>query len=139
SAFGWHLTLGALFALLFGGAGYLAQIRPELGRSERPIVPILWSAAAVFAPLAILAALYYRVARLEPSIPFAAMALVLSALYALATEKLDKRAPRPGLAAAGALFATGAVAALALALTMALAKGWLTIGLALMVPGIAWV
>ena len=47
--------------------------------------------------------------------------------------------PRPGLAAAGALFATGAVAALALALTMALEKGWLTIALALMVPGIAWV
>ena len=31
------------------------------------------------------------------------------------------------------------MAALALALTMALAKGWLTVGLALMVPGIAWI
>src|SRR5581483_1680328 len=30
-------------------------------------------------------------------------------------------------------------AALALALTMALEKGWLTVALALMVPGIAWV
>jgi uncharacterized membrane protein len=138
-SFGWHLTLGALLALLFGGAGYLAQIRPESRRSDRPIVPILWSAAAVFAPIAILAALYYRITRFEPSLPFAAVALLLSALYALATEKLDKRAPRPGLAGASALFATGAVAALALALTMALAKGWLTIGLALMVPGIAWV
>jgi len=65
--------------------------------------------------------------------------LLLSALYALATERLDQRALRPGLAAAGALFATGAVAALALALTMALEKGWLTVVLALMVPGIAWV
>jgi uncharacterized membrane protein len=37
------------------------------------------------------------------------------------------------------VFATGAIAALALALTMALDRGWLTIGLALMVPGIAWV
>src|SRR5262249_27000089 len=36
-------------------------------------------------------------------------------------------------------FATGAVAALALALTMALERGWLTIALALMVPGVAWV
>jgi uncharacterized membrane protein len=93
----------------------------------------------VFAPIAILAALYYRIAGFEPSIPFAATALLLSALYALATERLDKRAPRPGLAAAGALFATGAVVTLALALTMALEKGWLTIGLALMVPGVAWV
>jgi len=131
---GWHLALGAGLALLFGGAGYFAQ-----GRSERSIVPILWSAAAVFAPIAILAALYYRIARLETSVPFAGLALLLAALYALATEMLGRRAPRPGLAGAGALFATGAIAALALALTMALEKGWLTVALALMVPGIAWV
>jgi uncharacterized membrane protein len=131
---GWHLVLGAAFALLFGGAGYLAQ-----GRSERAPVPVLWSAAAVFAPIAILAALYYRIAGFEPSIPFAAAALLLSALYAFATETLDKRAPRPGLPAASAIFATGAVAALALALTLALERGWLTVALALMVPGIAWV
>ena len=131
---GWHLVLGAAFALLFGGAGYLAQ-----GRSEREIVPVLWSAAAVFAPIAILAALYYRISGFEPSIPFAAAALLLSALYAFATETLDKRAPRPGLPAASAIFATGAVAALALALTLALERGWLTVALALMVPGIAWV
>jgi uncharacterized membrane protein len=131
---GWHLVLATSFALLFGVAGYRAQ-----GRSERPIVPMLWSASAAFTPIAILAALFYRIAKLEPSIPFAASALLLSVLYALATEQLDRRAPRPGLAAAGALFATGAVAALALALTMALEKGWLTVALALMVPGIAWV
>jgi uncharacterized membrane protein len=131
---GWHLVLATGLALLFGAAGYRAQ-----GRSERPTVPILWGASAVFAPVAVLAALYYRIANLEPSIPFAASALLLSVLYALATEQLDKRAPRPGLAAAGALFATGAVAALALALTMALEKGWLTVALALMVAGIAWV
>ena len=102
-------------------------------------MPVLWSAAAVFAPIAILAALYYRIAGFERSIPFAAAALLLSALYAFATETLDKRAPRPGLPAAGAIFATGAVAALALALTFALENGWLTVALALMVPGIAWV
>lgn len=131
---GWHLVLGTGFAVLFGGAGYLAQ-----GRSERAIVPMLWSAAAVFTPLALLAALYFRIAGFEPSIPFAAAALLLGALYALATEALDKRAPRPGSAAASAIFATGAIAALALALTLALERGWLTVALALMVPGIAWV
>ena len=114
--------------------GYLAQ-----GRSQRSLAPMLWAASAVFTPLAILAALYYRIAKLEPSVPFAALALLIAVLFALATETLDRRAPRPGLAASGALFATGAVAALALALTMALEKGWLTVALALMVPGIAWV
>src|SRR5262249_39720895 len=42
----WHLVLGALFAGLFGGSGFLAQ-----GRSERPEVPMVWSASAVFATL----------------------------------------------------------------------------------------
>jgi uncharacterized membrane protein len=130
----WHLALGIAFALLFGGVGFQAQ-----GRSERPLVPALWAAVAVFTPIAMVCALYYRVAKFEPSLPFAGAALLLAALFALATETLDRRAPRPGSAAAQALFATGAIAALALALTMALEKGWLTIALALMVPGIAWV
>ncbi len=131
---GGHLALGTLFAAMFAGTGFLAQ-----GRSERASVPMLWSASAVFAPIAILVALYYRIADFDRSIPFAAVALLVAALYAFAVEALGKRAPRPGIAAAGAIFATGAVAALALALTMALEKGWLTVGLALMVPGIAWV
>jgi uncharacterized membrane protein len=130
----WHLVLGALFAALFGIAGYLAQ-----GRSEQPAVPMLWAASAVFAPLAILVALYYRIAGFDRSVPFAGMALLLALAFGFATEMLGKRVARPGVAAAGAIFATGAVAALALALTMTLEKGWLTIALALMVPGVAWV
>jgi uncharacterized membrane protein len=136
---GWHLTLGIGFAALFGGAGFLAQVRPLQATALRPIIPILWSASAVVVPVAILAALYYRVAGFERSIPFAGAALLLAALYALATETLGKLPPRSGRAAAEALFATGAIAALALALTMSLEKGWLTVALALMVPGIAWV
>lgn len=132
--FGWHLVLGIGFAIMFGATGYLAQ-----GRSTRPIVPMLWAASAAFAPTAILVALYYRIAGFDRSIPFAGTGLMLAVLFAFATEALGKREPRPGLAAAEAIFATGAVAALALALTMMLEKGWLTVGLALMVPGIAYV
>ena len=50
-----------------------------------------------------------------------------------------KREDRPGLPASIALFATGTLAALALALTFALEKGWLTIALALMSAGTAWI
>ncbi|HEY4404565.1 MAG TPA: DUF2339 domain-containing protein [Xanthobacteraceae bacterium] len=132
--FGWHLVLGIGFGLLFAGTGFLAQ-----GRSAHALAPVLWSAAAVFAPVAILVALYYRIAGFDRSIPFASVALLMAALAAYATELLSRRAARPGLAASGAIFATGAVAALALALTMALDKGWLTVALALMVPGIAWI
>lgn len=131
---GFHLVVGAFFALMFGGAGFLAQ-----GRSERPLVPLLWAVSGALTPVAILVALYYRVAGWERSFPFAGLALLLAALFALATEQLARRAPRPGGAAAQAIFATGAIASLALALTFALEKGWLTVALALMVPGIAWI
>ena len=131
---GAHLALGAGFVVLFGAAGFLAQ-----GRSVSAVLPMLWSGAGVVGPVLILIALYYRVAGFERSIPFAGLALLLAALYGIATEVLGKREPRPGSAASEALFATGAVASLALALTFALERGWLTVALALMVPGIAWI
>src|SRR5262249_53324957 len=130
----WHLVLGFLFSAMFGGAGFLAQ-----GRSERAEIPMVWSASAVFAPLALLVALYFRIDNFDRSIPFDGIALLVAALFHFATEALVKRPPRPGIAASSAIFATGAVAALALALTMMLERGWLTIALALMVPGVAWV
>jgi uncharacterized membrane protein len=132
--FGTHLVLAAGFAALFGATGFLAQ-----GRSERPLPPVLWSAAAVFAPIALLIALYYRIAEFDRSVPFASAALLLACLFAYATELLARREPRPGSASATAIFASAAIASLALSLTMALEKGWLTVALALMVPGIAWV
>ncbi len=135
-----HLVSAAIFAVGFGVAGFLAQ-----GRSVSAIIPVIWSAASVFVPLALLVALYARIAHLDRSIPFAILAVVLAAAYAAATEILTKREDRPGrdtrpgLQAAIALYATGTLAALALALTFALEKGWLTIALALMSAGTAWV
>ncbi|MEH2610760.1 DUF2339 domain-containing protein [Bradyrhizobium sp. AZCC 1693] len=129
-----HLISAAIFAAGFGVAGFLAQ-----GRSTGPIIPVIWSASAVFTPLALLVALYARIAHLDRSIPFAILAVLLAAAYAAATEILSKRDDRPGLQASIALFATGTLAALALALTFALEKGWLTIALALMSAGTAWI
>jgi uncharacterized membrane protein len=129
-----HLTVAAIFAAGFGAAGFLAQ-----GRSVSAIMPVVWSAAAVFTPLALLIALYARIAHLDRSIPFAILAVTLAAAYAAATEILNRRDHRPGLPISIALFATGALGALALALTFALEKGWLTIALALMSMGTAWI
>ncbi|MCK9908949.1 DUF2339 domain-containing protein [Microbacteriaceae bacterium K1510] len=131
---GWHLALGVLFAAMFGASGFAAQDRTENVRAA-----LFWSASAVITPIAILIALYLRIAEFDRSIPFAGAALLLAALFGYATDLLSKREPRPGLAASEAVFAAGAVASLALTLTFALDKGWLTVGLALMVPGIAWV
>jgi uncharacterized membrane protein len=129
-----HLALAAGWAALFGIAGFLAQ-----GRSVRALVPMLWSASSVFAPLAMLIALYYRIAALDRSLPFAGLALLVALIFASATERLLRSARRPGTVTASGFYATGALAALALALTFALDKGWLTVALALMVPGTAWI
>ncbi len=129
-----HLITAVIFAGMFGAAGFMAQ-----GRSVSAIIPVVWSAAAVFTPLALLIALYARIAHLDRSIPFAILAVVLAAAYGAATEILNRRDNRPGLPISVALFATGALGALALALTFALEKGWLTIALALMSTGTAWI
>jgi uncharacterized membrane protein len=129
-----HLVSAAIFAAGFGTAGFLAQ-----GRSVTAIIPVIWSAAAVFTPLALLIALYARIAHLDRSVPFAILAVVIAAAYGAATETLARRDNRPGLAISTALFATGTLGALALALTFALERGWLTIALALMSMGSAWI
>ena len=80
-----HLTSAAIFAAGFGVAGFLAQ-----GRSVSAIIPVVWSAAAVFTPLALLIALYARIAHLDRSIPFAILAVLLAAAFGAATEILDQ-------------------------------------------------
>ena len=129
-----HLVTAAIFAGSFGLAGFLAQ-----GRSSNAVVPVVWSGAGVFTPLALLVALYARIAHLDRSIPFAILAVLLAAAFGAATEALTRREDRPGLAVSTALFATGTLGALALALTFALDKGWLTIALALTSLGTAWI
>jgi uncharacterized membrane protein len=129
-----HLIAAFLFAAGFGISGFLAQ-----GRSEHATVPAIWAAVAVATPLWLLIATYAHIAHLDRSIPFAIVAIALAGAFGFATEQLSKREPLPGQAIAGALFATGTLAALALAFTFALDKGWLTIALALMSLGTAWI
>ena len=129
-----HMTTAAIFAFAFGVAGFLAQ-----GRFGAARITVTWAATAVFVPLALLITLYARIAHLDRSIPFAILAVMLAAAFGAATEILARRDNRPGGVIATALFATGTLGALALALTFALEKGWLTIALALMSAGTAWI
>src|SRR6266436_6559873 len=129
-----HLVTAAVFAVGFGVSGFLAQ-----GRFNAATITVRWAASAVFVPLALLVALYARIADLDRSIPFAILAVLLAAAFGAATEMLTRRDERPGLPIAIALFATGTLGALALALTFSLEKGWLSIALALMSMGTAWI
>jgi len=129
-----HLILGLAFALAFFAGSLAIQ-----GRFDNAAIGVLWTSAGIALPLVILIALYLRIAHFDQSIPFALIALIVSAANALAAEWTLKRPARPGLPTAIALYATGALAALALALTFALEKGWLTVALALIAPAASWV
>src|SRR5947209_726667 len=129
-----HLITAAIFAAGFGVAGFLAQARFHAAK-----ISVRWAASATFTPLALLVALYARVAHLDRSIPFAILAVILAAAYGAATEMLTRRDERPGTPIAIALFATATLGALALALTFVLEKGWLSIALALMSMVAAWI
>jgi uncharacterized membrane protein len=131
---GLHLLVGAVFATTFGGGAFLAQ-----GRSRIAAIPVMWAVAGALAPIAILIALYWRLYEFERALPLAVVALIVAALYGWAAERMAARDTEPGGATAVAIFASAGIAALALTLTFALEKGWLTVALALMTPGIALV
>ncbi|WJR80162.1 DUF2339 domain-containing protein [Bradyrhizobium sp. NP1] len=129
-----HLVTAAIFAIGFGVTGFLAQRRFSAAR-----LTTRWAAVATFTPLALLIALYARIAHLDRSIPFAILAVLLAAAFGAATEFLTRREERPAQSVGIALFATATLGALALALTFALEKGWLSIALALTSAGAAWI
>lgn len=104
-------------------------------RARRGLFAIGWATAGAAGPLLLLIASYGRLAELERSLPFAALALALAALLTAAAEAFTRvRRTTPA-----AVFAAGGVVGLALALSFALEKGWLTVGLALAALGVAWV
>ena len=130
-----HLISAAIFAAGFGVAGFLAQ-----GRSASPIIPVVWSAAAVFTPLALLVALYARISHLDRSIPFAIRRGDPGRSLCRGDRDPEQaRGPSGPAGSRSRCLRPAALAALALALTFALEKGWLTIALALMSLGTAWI
>jgi uncharacterized membrane protein len=129
---------GTAFALLFGiGPAILGIYRRQ---AEARTVLVL-AATAVIMPLAILAIVYGKLEGFVISPRFAALAMVLAASLGATTEAAHRlrSGHRPGLAGASAIYAIGALAALAFALTLLLERAWLTLALAALVAGIAWV
>ncbi|WP_454918240.1 DUF2339 domain-containing protein [Xanthobacter sediminis] len=127
---GHFAAYGFAMGLLLAGTG-LAGAR----RARHGLATLGWAAAGTTGPLLLLIAGYGRLTALDRSLPFAALALALAAVFMATAEWLARQRRGP----AAAIFATGGVVALALALAFALEKGWLTVGLALAALGVAWV
>lgn len=130
-----RLTLGHF--LTYGlGLGGIQLVLGFFGarRAGKSLFALAWAAAGSLGAVLMLVAAYDRLTGLEISLPFAAVALALALLLTFAAEAAQR--VRPG---AAAVFASGAVVSLALALAFALEKGWLTVGLALAALAVAWV
>ncbi|QCI66443.1 DUF2339 domain-containing protein [Phreatobacter stygius] len=129
---------GLGFALLYGvGPAILAVYR----RQAEARTVLIVATTSVAMPLALLAIVYGKVEGFIISPRFAALAMVLAASFGAATEAAHRlrSGHRPGLASASAIYAIGALAALAFALTLLLEKAWLTLALGALIAGIAWV
>jgi uncharacterized membrane protein len=126
---GTFLWVGGLFGIGFGAVGALALARPCRSAA--------WTAVSALTPILTLIIAYWVTTGFATSIPFALVAAGLSMAFAVITERLDReQTDLLGQWSVGA-YAAAAVATLALALTMVLEKGWLTVALALMAPGLA--
>ncbi|WP_460452117.1 DUF2339 domain-containing protein [Alsobacter sp. SYSU BS001988] len=132
------LTMGAVAGSALGALGWTRLMRS-------PSLPALASgliaAAATAGPLALLVVAWRRVSGFDASIPFALVAGLLALGAVTAARLLRDHAQEGGAAARVGLeaFAAGAIAALAIGLTMILDKGALTVALALAALGAAWV
>lgn len=99
-----------------------------------------WAALAAGAPVLLLAASYGAAdGTVLPGWGWSLLALALAAAGVAGAERVGRHRRHNGMEAALAALAVGVIAALALAATFALSEAWLTVALALMLPGIAWV
>ncbi|MGE5516787.1 MAG: DUF2339 domain-containing protein [Bacteroidota bacterium] len=120
-----------LGAALLGGVGFAIALRAPR--------PWTWAAGAAAVPAALLAVAYWRLSAVFPDWGWSVAALLLAALQVAAAERFNRFRSQDGNEAALAAAATGVIAAVALAATFALAEAWLTVALAVLVAGIAWV
>jgi uncharacterized membrane protein len=127
-----RFVLNALgYAGLFGVASFLLLRRARL--------PLVWAALSAAMPVLILCVAYWRLGGLAVDLRWTPLALVLAALAVAAAASLRRNPPTGRLDDLLAAYAAAAVAALALAATMALREAWLSVALAAMLPALGWV
>ncbi|MEZ5841187.1 MAG: DUF2339 domain-containing protein [Hyphomicrobiales bacterium] len=132
------MGVGLLLAGGYAAVSVLAAFR-SIANGLR--LPSHWAALAGALPIAMLVIAYGHVEGFERSIPFALFALGITAVALVLLDAAWRREPEvhhDAFLTTTAAFAATAVGAFALALTIALEKGFLTIGLALASAGLAF-
>ena len=124
-------VVAGLVSALFAGGGFLA-----LRGARRPA---LWPAVSAAVPVAVLVLTYWRFRAFGVDLAWASLGLGVTALSVEAARRLLPSRAQAGMTDAIGLYAAGAVAGLAFALTLTLEEAWLSVGLALLLPGLAWI
>ncbi|MGB0749932.1 MAG: DUF2339 domain-containing protein [Magnetospiraceae bacterium] len=99
----------------------------------------VWGTLATAVPVLTLVIAYWRIEARGVDYYWLGIGLALAAVYVASAAFWVKKRFIPGMDHALALNIVGAFAGIAFALTMGLERSWLTVGLALLVPGFAWI
>jgi uncharacterized membrane protein len=124
--------LGFVFASVLA-IGALAALRLWRGRLLPVTTAGLYALAAIVPPLLALVLAYLRVTQFDRSISFALLAVVLAAAFYLVADRFDNipaEGKTPVTRLATGTFAAGVAAAMTLAFTMVLERGYLTVAFA---------
>lgn len=121
----------AFSAALTLAAAIIATLRLWRGPALPMLTAGLYALGAVVPPLLALILVYLRVTQFDRSISFAVAAVVLAALFYVVADRADNaRLKTPVTHFMTGAFAAGTTAAMALAFTMALDRGYLTVAFA---------
>ncbi len=135
---GSYLSFAALATLALTGA---ATLRLWTGYALRPVTAGLYALAATLPPLLALIVVYLRVTQFDASLSFASAAALLAVTFACLASIFERRDGHrePGQRLATGAFAVAAIGGFCLALVMVLARGYLTVALALTALGTAMI
>lgn len=125
------LTLIAVLTLVAVVAGYAA--------ARGAVRPQVFAAASVITAAALLAAGYVPLREVTPDLLWAGIAAGLALMALGAAASWNNRRTRHDDRLTLGIYAVATVAALAAVLAFTLRDAWLTVGLALIVPALAWI
>jgi len=125
-----YASVALIFALLMGGSCFAL-----LWGAARAW---FWAAVGALTPLALLTAVYWRITDVAVSLPWAAVAFGLAALFLLGARRAAFWRDQ-GMEPVLGIYALATAAAITLAATMSLRDAWLTVALALQIPIAAWI
>ena len=98
-----------------------------------------WAALSASVPIALATMLHARLNHFETNLAWAPVAILLAVMCLAGAVRCAKYRDAPGINGALGAYSVGVIAAMSLAFAMVFKEAWLTVALALQIPGVAYV